>query len=257
MVDTQPVDNSMTGDEPIDYMQFIEANAFIGDTPYGVIKESITTQFEDYINLEDTTNYVELFYQQIHASYAAIDDEEEIHKDEVREIVDSIQADFVTFMKGLFERRLAIALMDIESETLDYDNIEFAVSIVYDFFILHARNNFINVIYRDIKTKIKSLVDNEDVSDKVYFDTINEMLKEYSPLVLAVTPMHFIQLSEYTQADELIDLFSDGRISGNFLRRYSPKLYANEELEVDIINHITMAQQLRRDLTDGDSAATE
>ena len=90
------------------------------------------------------------------------------------------------------------------------------------------------------------------MDDKEYFNTIREMLKEYSPLIIAMGPMEFIR---YNKNDIVRELFDNGRVSGNFLRKYSPKLYDNEDLEVEIINQVTIAQGIRRDLTDGGTTA--
>ena len=235
--------NSMS-DAPLDYTEIIEKDAFKGDMPFDVIKECILNQFQNYIHLDDTTNYVEIFYNQLHQSYEAMEDEEEIHKEEIREVLNDILSQFYAFMHKEFESRLTLTLMDIENEEVNQDDIEYAITAAYNYFILNARNNFLNVIYKDIKQKIRTVI----ADDKEYFRIVRDMLSEYSPFVLAVGPMEFIRLSP---DEDIINLFQSGRLSGNFLRKYSPKLYDNEDLEVEIINRITMAQEIRRDLIDG------
>ena len=83
------------------------------------------------------------------------------------------------------------------------------------------------------------------MNEDAYFDTINEMLLAYSPLVTAMGPMEFIY---YNMDGNIVELFNTGRVTGNFLRKYSPKLYANEDLQMSIINNVTIAATLGRDL---------
>lgn len=246
---TPSIDDGSAGDEPMDYSELIEKEAFIGEFSFDVIKEGIETQFNNYVSLDDTTNYVEAFYSQLHQSYEAVElDEEEFHRDELREVLDNINDEFNSFIGKLFEQRLTLTLMDIENEDIDQEDIEYSVSNLYEYFILGARSNFVSAIYQDIKRKLHTLT----MDDKEYFNTIREMLKEYSPLIIAMGPMEFIR---YNKNDIVRELFDNGRVSGNFLRKYSPKLYDNEDLEVEIINQVTIAQGIRRDLTDDGTTA--
>lgn len=247
------IDGGSASDDPIDYSHLIANEAFIGETPYDAIKEGIANQFSNYVATEDRTNYVDTFYLELKESYEALDDDEEFHIEEKQEVLDKISSEFIQFMYDKFRQRLSLSLMDIENEEQDQDAIEYSIKTLYEFFIINARKNFLNAIYRDIKKKIPSLIED----DKQYFDTVHQMLLSYSPVIIAMGPMEFIASCKFEDDDELpsdvINLFNTGRVNGNFLRKYSPKLYENDDLEIDIINHVTLAQQLRRDLTNGGS----
>lgn len=78
--------------------------------------------------------------------------------------------------------------------------------------------------------------------DDEYMYAINEYMKSYTPLIVGITPIDFLK---YSGDEEIFELFNDGVINGNFLRKYTPKLYQNEELEVDIIDNIIMTQYFR------------
>ena len=65
----------------------------------------------------------------------------------------------------------------------------------------------------------------------------------YTPL-LTMTPTEFLK---YRGDDDITDLFENGVVSGNFLIKYSPKLYANDEFQVELINHIVMIQTMEED----------
>ena len=239
------INNGSSGDEPMDYSELIEKEALKGEYPFDVIQEGIETQFNNYINIEDKTNYVEVFYNELENSYIALErDEEEFHKVELKEILDKMYDRFEAFMARLFNQRLSLTIMALENEEDDEDEVKFAIKTLYEYFILNARSNFLNAISKDIKSKIHTLI----TDDREYFDTIRSMLTEYSPLVIAMGPVEFRAYNANKDVDEL---FNTGKISGNFLRRYTPKLYDNEDLEVEIINQITLSQSLRRDLEDG------
>lgn len=239
------INSGSSGDEPMDYSELIEKEALTGEYPFDVIQESIETQFNNYINIEDKTNYVEIFYEELNNSYMALErDEEEFHKAELKEILDKIYDRFEAFIARLFNQRLSLTIMALENEEADEDEVKFVVKTLYEYFILNARGNFKNAISKDIKRKIHTLI----MDDREYFATIRNMLNEYSPLLIAMSPAEFIAYNSNKDIDEL---FNTGKVSGNFLRRYTPKLYDNEDLEVEIINQITLSQSLRRDLEYG------
>ena len=226
---SDPLGNT-PGDEEgsVDYSQLIQQEAFVGDMPYDAIVEGITDQFNDYIQMEDTTNFVDVFYDQLHASYESLDkDEEENHRTEFKEVLDKIHQEFVEFMAKQFEERLTLTIMMLESESLDYDDLEFIIRRLYEFFILGAKNNFKVVIATDINARFKDVTED----DNAYFK-----------------PTEFLKI----RGDmEIAELFDNGQVVGNFLRKYSPKFYQNEEFQVEVINYVTMTGQLGKELADG------
>lgn len=229
------------GDMAVDYSELIEKEAFLGETPFNAIIEGLEEQFNDYIKLEDETNYVDVFYTQLHASYDAVrgDDGEE-HPVELTEALDKIHQSFIDFMTTKFELRLALTIMDLESEDYNRDDVEFEIRRLYEFFILGAKQNFTVVITADA---IKRL-GNPNADDDDYFRRVNELLPQYSPLFTTLGPMEFLRLRG---DQEMVELFDNNRVTGNFLKKYSPKFYANPDFEVDVVNSITIAQNFRQD----------
>ena len=49
-----------------------------------------------------------------------------------------------------------------------------------------------------------------------------------------------MEFLRYIDDNEVFELFNSNKVNGNFLRKYSPKLYQNEDLKVEIINEITL-----------------
>lgn len=236
-------------DTPVDYQEYIKDAAFVGEYPYQVILEGIRNQFSNYISTEDRTDYVDIFYVQWYESMDMVNLEE--HEDDVKEVLDSLLNHFQSTIQELLSTKLALALMDLEGAEVDNDSIESSIRNLYSFFVLNARDNFRNVVASVI---INGL--NPNVDDKEYYKNIRSLLGNFSPLVTAVGPMEFLRCCK---ADEIIDLMDEGRVVGNFLRRYSPRFHSNEDFECEVIAHITEIQELRNEIKGGleNGTATE
>lgn len=231
-----------SGDTVVDFSEMLGDTIFLGEFPFDAITEGIEEQFEDYINLEDKNNYMDIFYNQLYSSYEAVraDDSEE-HPTEIIEALDKIHEDFIDKVVELFDKRLTIHFPSIEAATAGSSNdTEFILRRTYEFFILGAKDNFKTVITADIIPRVKDIV-----NDNEYFRTVNELMEMYSPLITNIQPEQFLK---YRNDIEMIELFENNQISGNFLRKYSPKFYQNDDFMVEVINHITMIQQFKMDL---------
>lgn len=236
------MEDQSNADLPITHADVVKENVFIGSTPLDVIMEGIETQFEDYINMEDKSNYVDIFYDQLHASYEAANDDTETFKEDMIKMLDDIQQKFIDKMVELFRVRLTITITDVESESIDLDDLEFTIRRLYEFFILGARNNFKVVIASDAKARAAQSIHDH----RAYMKLINNLMTgSYSPLITTFGPMEFLK---YRGDQEMIQLFETGKVAGNFLRKYSPKFYKNEEFEVEVINYITMIQQIKEEV---------
>lgn len=252
---TSPLDESSAEDdydreEIIDYSELIAESAFIGEMPFAEILKGINDQFVDYINMEDTTNYVDIFYTQLDASFDSVNsDDEEEHPMEIKAALNKIKDIFVDTIFRLFNTRLTINITVVDDLVTEEDEVEGVIRKLYEYFILGARDNFLRVISKDIIPKI-GIIPNDQ--DSRYFETVDTLLSDYDPLVTCITPTEFI---DYTGDEIIQELYEDGRVSGNFLRKYSAKLYQNEEFKIDIINEITILQDLKEDILHGEQTA--
>lgn len=227
--------------DTIDYTDLVEEHAFLGEYPYATIIEGITDQFDDYINNEDPTDYVDIFYDQMVESYKAIDDEEEVHPQEVRDVLDRLKSSFVDFMFNKFQTRLAITIMAVDNEETAEDEVELCLRQCYEFFILNAKKNFKVVIARDIQNKLT-----DSPKDDTYFETIRNIIdEEYSPLMKHIDCRQFIQ---YCNDEAMLALFDENQITGNFLRKYSPKLYENDSFYVNLVTYITLLKSFKEEI---------
>lgn len=237
-------EDAINEDVIIDYKDMVSDNVFKGEYPFDTILEGIESQFVDYINMEDKNNYLDIFYTQLHKSYEEVRaDEEEEHPVEIIDALNELNKKFVDTVVELFDKRLTLHFPSIESETSISDNdVEFILRRSYEFFILGARDNFKTVITADIIPRVKDITD-----DREYFKTVNQLMEMYSPLITNIKPIDFLK---YRNDLEMIELFENNQIVGNFLRKYTPKLFQNDEYMVVIINHITMIQQFKMDIVD-------
>lgn len=235
-------------DGVVDYTDFIMQQVFVGDTPYTTIKECIQEQFEDYINMEDTTNYVDLFYDQYDASAKVIEEDEndensEGHIDERKEALLNYKYNFISFMSNLFKQRLMISIVLVEDEKLDDEDIEVIIRSLYEFFILNACNNFKVVIAKDMEDKLVGYTD-----EKSLIDLIIKNLGDYVPLFRNMTPTKFLELRK---EETIAQMYDECTVTGNFMKKYTPKLYQNEEFKSDLINYIIMVKEFKEDLLNG------
>ena len=226
----------------IQYTHLIQERAFLGVYPFATILEGIQKQFQDYINMGDANNYVDIFFSQLQDSFDAVNNNDaEDHPVEIREVLNNIYGNFIDNVKLLFNDRLNISIIDIEDDNIHDPDLEFVIRRMYEFFILDARDNFKVVITTDILQLIKDIGDDDDA----FFRAIDEAMDRYTPLLTSVTPSQFLK---YRGDQEVCDLFENHRVNGNFLKKYTPKLYMNDDFQVELINYITMVHQFRGDV---------
>lgn len=244
------IEEPSAADQVIDYMDLIRQNAFIGPYPLDVIIKSLKDQFNNYINLDSNpVDYVDIFYDQWHASMDAINDEDEEHRTELNDVLSSILEEFLSEITTLFQRRLTISFDQYDGAFDDYDILEMDLRAAYEFFILNARDNFKTVISKDIISRITSSYPDMSPDDYRYMETIRSYFKLYDPLVIAMPPEEFIKMCPNNE--DIQGMYEDGSINGNFLRKYTAKLYQNDDFVIDIINYIVICQQFGRDVING------
>ena len=232
-----------------DYTDLIKDEAFLGEYPFDTIIEGITNQFENYISTEDRTDYVEIFYEQWQDSVNETELDYEDHPQEKREVLFQYYNTFIDTIYRLFKERLHIVIVPIEDEvTVDEDDLEILIRQLYEFFILDARNNFKLILAKKILPKLKKL------KERDYVSQIQDLLEDYSPIITNIVPMDFLKLGK---AEDIVTMFDEGLVVGNFMRKYSPKLYINEDLETDIINYIIMVNELRSEILGGKDNGTD
>jgi len=236
------MDNYNDG-KPNDYTEIIRDSVFIGEFPFESIKSGLIAQFEDYINMEDYTDYVDVFYTQYSDSVSAVTIESE-YPDDKLEVLENIKDEFVDTITGLFSQRLAITISVVDNAETDEDELEIALRRLYEFFILRGREYLKFVISKSIADSIQYVIED----DSQFLNVVEDMLTQYSPIIVGISPLAFIKLvNTMYDASDVEELFETGQISGNFLRKFSPKLYKNKELECEIISDITLYNEWNKE----------
>lgn len=244
--ETTYADQMSYAEDAIDYNDLIKDTVFKGEYSPEVILEGLHEQFENYINTEDHTNYVDIFFNQYHESYNYIMTEDaDDHPEERNEILSNILDKFISEIAEMFDQRLGITITAIESGSTNIDEIEPIICKLYEFFILNARNNFIKAISGNMISKLpKNIEDNRE-----FIRECNSLIMEYNPLIITITVEQFMK---YCGGDELIvDNIIDNKWSGNFLKKYSPKLYQNENLTADIITNVAILYDMKGRINNG------
>jgi len=208
---------------------------FVGKVPFKTILESLENQFNDYINLDDKTNYVDIFYSQLEASYKYIEDDIGTDVEDYKNILDRIRQEFYDFISQQFQQRLLVTISELDNDAIDKDKADYIIRKIYKYFILDARQNFFKFITTDILSKVKTV----RLDDDNFQQLVETLLAEYSPMIRPVGPLEFLRS---TNGEDIAELLENNEISGNYLKKYSCKLYRNEDFEVEIINEIIMKQ---------------
>lgn len=236
--ETSPLDESLLS-KTIDYNSIMQEEAFIGEYPFNAILSGIENQFLDYINLEDDTNYVDIFYDQMSKSRQLLEsNDEDDHGMEITEILDNLTDQFIQKMYDLFRLRLMITIECIDSESIDYDKLEGILKVSYNFFILNAKDNFTKVITKDIMKTLPRCNDDDE-----YFREVDTQMIRYSPLIMNMKMNEFFDY--IPNSEDIKEMFENGDLLGNFLRKYSPKLYENEEFHAELVSNIIILQEFK------------
>jgi len=204
---------------------------FIGTYPFTWILDAIREQFTDYVNLNDTTNYVEVFYVQLANSYRTLynDSSTQFLEEKVAEL-DRLYEKFCDELADLFQLRLNIGLNGYEEGHIHSDHLRYIFLSIYKRFILQAKSNFKTILISRFSYLLSR--PSEQVSES--------LLDMWNSLITVLTPMEFLaSLGE----QNLIDLFHSGQIVGNFLQKYSPKLYQNQHFLMEVVNSALLYQK--------------
>lgn len=172
---------------------------FLTDFPIEIIENSIKSQFNNPFDFSKR-DYLQTFFAQYEYS---INNCNEIEMESLEEYHDQ----FIQFILKIFNDKLGISIPYIEDK-VDSELHE-TIHIIYRFFILNIKHNFVNYVYNYIKEhkeeiKIKYEDDKrKDVSTSSFKEEINN---EYDVIILVNLP------------DIVNDIINDVLPAGEFLR---------------------------------------
>lgn len=209
--------------------------AWLGEYTVDSLTELIDGQFSDYIGVEDRNNYVAIFYEQVDTSRRGVYDEE--GKVELNEAIDNIVEEFVAFMMNRFSMRFNIHLTDYESGNFTYGEIRPVVGMLYEFFVINGKRNFIDYFTREIPGTMKLM--NVDPADA--YKHAEELLDLDTPYIRSTDVKGFLRRVGET---ELLMMYTSNDLTGNFLTKYSPHLDRHENLRVAILTNASVAYRI-------------
>jgi hypothetical protein len=223
-------------------LKLLESRAFIGQYPFDEIISALENQFSDYLNLEDRTNYVETFYRQLDSSYRLIDTSLELEdRFTIEEILEQLDWKFAQKLAQLIELRLGLGINGFIDEKLTPDELRAIYLRLYEYFIMRAKANFKAVIGTKVCQELALM---GDIPDDQYFPIVEDLLDRYNPIIINVEPAEFLAM---TAGTETLNLFNSGEIVGNFLLKYSPRLYQSELFQIELVNYITSRLDLGKE----------
>lgn len=209
----------------------LQDTVFFGDYPLEDLKLRIKEQFENYISMEDDSNFFEIALNSFQYSLEVIEVEFDEYTLERKELLSNMYLDFINYIINLIEEHLTVSIPDYETGLLSRAEAEYIINEVYKYFILKARKNFKKVITNELKGQLKSLEDNATK----YLEKAQEIILNYGGIITQVSLPQFLQI---TKAEQIYELYENGQIIGNFLRRYSPRLYKHPDYLVEILNQL-------------------
>lgn len=232
-------------DQEFDARKLLAEESFLGQYPFEELLNRLTSQFRNYMSSEDTEHYVDIFYSQLDNSLDSALQATMFDPDEVREHLENLRDKFVDHLIKLFELYLNLGIEGYDDGSLDDETGRYILTRAYEYFILAARRNFKVAISASVTNR---LIREAVTEDKVMI-RVSEMIRyDYDPIVTAMTPIEFLKL---TGDNEVLKLFETHRLVGNFLVKYTPRLYRHETYMIEVINHITNTWWLTRSMIDG------
>ena len=219
-------------DEVLEFDEVMKDTVFNSPFTPDELKQLILNQFDNYISLFDTINYFQEFLIAYKVSREIIDLEMDEYIQERSDALEDIYNDFICFMIELILTHLSISIPAFESGTMAKSDIEYLIDEIYKTFILEGRNNLSKIIAVDVIKQLKRTKNPDEATQLA-----KEIIDDYADKITSISIDDFlIEIGK----DNLLDLYEDGIIAGNFFRRFSPHFEQNEDLRAEILNRIIL-----------------
>lgn len=220
---------------------------FLTDFPIEIIENSISSQFRNPFEFRNR-DYIQTFISQYEYSINNCDETE-------MESLEEYHDKFIQFILKLFQSKLGIGIPNIEDKV--DSEVHEMIHIVYRFFIMNIKRNFINYIYNYVYTR-KEEIESSFATEKRKDVTTNsfkeEIGDEYDILVLTNLPkiVNYV-LENILPAYEFLTMCMDERpclettfvmekfekyeITGNFSNTYASMMLSVDD-KSDVISAI-------------------
>lgn len=214
----------------------LDSDIFLSEIPVLLLKENVINQFDE--PLENRNDYISIFIDKYRYSKDQCDD------DNISEL-NSVRDDFMQFMLNIFKDYLGIGIVDFDE--LSEDKQDDYILMLYRFFIINIKKNFVHLILNYTDKYKKSLAElssrKKDVTTLSFKkeiknpDDINIIanLKDIIDFILNIDMdvQRFLDLTYNSLETEWLDeAYSSIYITGNFVDRYRDML--NDEFKQEI-----------------------
>lgn len=196
------------------------------------LKQHIVDQFDSYINLFDHYNYFQEFLVSYKVSQEILDLEMDEYIQERAEALEEIYIGFICFMVSTIETNLGISIPEFETGIMDRQDTEYLIDEIYKTFILDGRKNLSKIIAVDVIKQLKSTKNPDQAAEFA-----KEIINDYADKITFIDPEEFLM---EIGKDNLMELYEDGIIAGNFFRRFSPHFDQNDDFRAEVLNRIIL-----------------
>jgi hypothetical protein len=224
--------------QDVNTAELMKEEAFVSSYPFSEIISRMRNQFIDYINNKDMMNYVSLFFNSVYISFTTVDvnaaDEDfpEQYAEEKRNALMLLQEEFIEEIRQMFSDYIGIGIPDVEN--FDADKLVAVLNNLYMYFILQAKDNFKVAISDYLNKTLKTS------GDKYFTDLQATIESSFLTYITVIDPSVFLQVT--SGAREVYPYFMENVFTGNFLRKYTPSLYKNDDFKAEIINYTTVVK---------------
>lgn len=222
----------------------IDDEIMLSDLPLSLMMETIRSQFEDPMEYRKK-DYVQSFINKYEYT------KENITEDESDEL-EELYTKFISFMESIFKEYLGIGLPYIDDA--DEESQEELIHLIYRYFIINIRKNFVNFIYNYIEDKKETLAESlekkkdvttlslkgavTDENDITIVSNLSDLIEDIMSQEFTIDEFFDYSRTENTELDiEFVsDKYDNNEITGNFVSYYMDMV--DESLKIEIESRV-------------------
>lgn len=218
----------------------VDDEIFLSEAPLSLMKENIRSQFED-----PTENHKNDFVQTFLNKYIYTKKNELEEEDMTTE---ELHDEFIGFMRDTFKEFLGIGIPQLEDKPNDQQ--EEIIHVIYRYFIIGIKKNFVRVILNYIEQNKDSLYNVIPLKKEIAYNSYKNIIQDEKDLCIITnisTTVDYIlhnnltidNFFDYSNSDSknyegsyLDTAFDDCVVTGNFVEKYIDMI--DDELLIEI-----------------------
>lgn len=218
----------------------VESEIMLSELPLSLLMETIRSQFNDPVEYRKQ-DYVQTFLNKYEYT------KENMTENESDEVED-LYIRFISFMERMFKEYLGIGLPNIDDDS--EEDQEELIHLIYRYFIMNIRKNFVNFIYNYIEDRKDGIVKNiekkkdvtalslkgsvTDENDIAIVTNLSEIIDDVLEQEFTIDEFFKYSRTDGTELDiEFVsDKYDTSDITGNFVTMYFQMV--DDELKVEV-----------------------